>query len=82
MLLNQVAAAYGGLKEYENSILYAKKAIEADTKNADSYMNLAVAYYMAGEKAKAVKALRGALLINPENASALNMLKVIKNARK
>lgn len=58
---NNLAGAYYKQKDYENSITYYKKSIEANPRYASPYDNLGVAYTDKGKYIKAVRCFKMAI---------------------
>ncbi|MBE0639918.1 MAG: tetratricopeptide repeat protein [Bacteroidales bacterium] len=68
-------AAYQN-RDYDTSIGYYKKA----SANSMTAANLALSYYMKGDYAEALKLLKQALQMDPENPTARNNMSLVQNA--
>lgn len=68
--------AFYQTREYDTSIEYYKKA----NSNSMTVANLALAYYMKGDYAEALKLLKQALQMDPENPTARNNMSLVQNA--
>lgn len=68
--------AYYQMRDFDTSIGYYKKA----NINSMTIANLALAYYMKGDYAEALKLLKQALQMDPDNATARNNMPLVTNA--
>jgi tetratricopeptide (TPR) repeat protein len=77
-ILYHLSAVYGATGDTEKAAFYAEKAIAASKDNQGAYYNLAVAYYRAGNKAKAIATINSMLKEHPGDAKALDLLKAVR----
>jgi O-antigen ligase/cytochrome c-type biogenesis protein CcmH/NrfG len=77
-LLYHLSAVYGATGDTEKAAVYAQRAITASKDNQGAYYNLAVAYYKAGNKVKAITVLNSMLKEHPGDERALELLKAVK----
>jgi len=69
--------AYYQLRDYEKSLEYYKRTNLNSSMNVS---NMALAYYMNGDYGEALRQLRRALQINPNNQTARKNLPMVENA--
>jgi tetratricopeptide (TPR) repeat protein len=77
-LMNQ-GLSFGNKKEFNNSILYFYKAIDADATNHEAWYNLGGAYYTIARYDSAVYAWNKTLALKPDYENAIKGLEAAKN---
>jgi len=68
-------------KEIQSALEHLSVAVKLDEGNWDYIYNLALAYELAGNTARAIEAYNRVLELNPEHAEAAKNLKMLKNSR-
>lgn len=76
--LNRLGYSMLNAKDYTRAIKYMQLNVNNNLKSANAYDSLGEAYKMAGEKKKAIKALKKALSLNPPANVKANSEKLLK----
>ena len=76
-----LAGVSNQLKDYAGAEGYARKAIELQPSNAQSWNNLAISLYYRGRNAEAVESLETAAKLNPQDATILANLRALKGTK-
>jgi tetratricopeptide (TPR) repeat protein len=72
--INELGAAYYGLKNYKEAAKQFRKAVDKDENYARGYYNLAQTELDAGNKAEAKKAFEKLKKLNPSLAARLTVV--------
>ena len=76
-----LAGTLNQLKRYDEAEGAARKAIELQPQNGQSWNNLAISLYYRGKASDAVQSLETAARLNPADATIAANLKALKGGR-
>jgi superkiller protein 3 len=80
-LLDQVSGIYGSIGNYDKTIFYAQKAIEAEPDFSEPYYNMGLAYFKTKNYSEAEKMIKKMLVLEPNSDKGKNLLEAIKHAK-
>ncbi len=80
-ILDQLSGIYGSAENYEKTLFYAQKAIEAEPGFSEPYYNAGLAYFKMKNYREAKKMIDKMLVLEPDSGKGKSLLEAIKNAK-